>query len=61
VEGDAGSGRLDLSVHGGIADDEFAADDNSIGRVGGGGAAELIEEAAGDLFAHLFAGIVDRG
>jgi hypothetical protein len=45
-------------VQRGIADDEFAADNNGVGSAGGGEAGELIEEAAGGLFTHFFAGII---
>jgi len=48
-------------VEGGFADDEFAADDDGVRRSGGGEAGQLVEEAAGCLFAHFFAGVVDRG
>lgn len=44
----------------GFADDEFAADNDRVGGAGGGEACELIEETAGGLFAHFFAGIIDR-
>ena len=52
---------LDFSVDRGIADDEFAADDDGVGGSGRGGAAELVEKAAGGLFAYFFAGVVDGG
>lgn len=44
----------------GFADDELAADNDRVGGAGGGEACELVEEAAGGLFAHFFAGIIDR-
>ena len=48
-------------MNGGVANDEFRADDNGVGGAGGGGAAELFEKAAGGLFAHFFAGVADGG
>ncbi len=52
--------NLHFPMDGGFADDQLAADDDGIGGAGGGGASELFEEAAGGLFAHFFAGVVDR-
>jgi len=54
-------GESDLAVEGGVADDEFGADDDGVGGAGGGDAGQVFEEAAGGLFAHFFAGIIDGG
>lgn len=45
-------------MEGGISDDEFRADYDGVGGAGGGEAGELIEEAAGGLFAHFFTRVI---
>ncbi len=55
------SSGSDLSVEGGVTDDQFGADDNGVGGPGGGQTGEVIQQAAGGLFAYFFAGVIDRG
>src|SRR5580698_1713384 len=48
-------------MEGGVADDELGADDDGVGGTGGGEAGEMVKKAAGGLFAHFFAGVIDCG